>query len=75
MPAREIHHCISSLHQESIIEAIRIVIDLFCRRLAVPQKSSDAAYLRMASLPESLQSVLNLNLDFLQTHDQGTSPL
>jgi hypothetical protein len=29
----------------------------------------------MASLPESLQSVLNLGLDFLQTHNQGTSPL
>jgi hypothetical protein len=75
MSANEILHCISIPHQESIIEAIRVVIDLFCRRLAVPQKSSDGTFLRMASLPESLHSVLNLDLDFLQTHDQGTSPL
>jgi hypothetical protein len=75
MSAREILHRISSPHQESIIEAIGIVTDLFWRRIAIPQKSSDGACLRMASLPESLSSVLNLDLHFLQTHDPGTSPL
>jgi hypothetical protein len=63
MSASEILHCISSLHQESIIEAIRVVTDLFWRRIAVHQESSDGAYL------------LNLDLDFLQKHNQGTSPL
>jgi hypothetical protein len=75
LSAREIFHCISSPYQESIIEAIRVVADLFWRRIAVPQKSSGSASLHMASLPESLQSVLNLDMDFLQMHDQGISPL